>query len=119
MGAPDFLRYPIAMPRHVPPGKAGLIIVAASAAAIALSRCKPFAAKVGKKMAEWGEELQKHAAAEEKPAEATATAEPAAKAEPEVKEEKPADKATAPKKTTAKPKAATAKKPSATKKPKA
>jgi hypothetical protein len=103
----------------IPPGRAGLLVLAAATVPIVISRCKPLAKRVGEKMVEWGEKLQKEARkpdpqpepakAEEAVATATAVAEPVA-AEP-AEPPKPKPKAAAPKKAAAKPKTATKKSP--------
>ncbi|MCC7229537.1 MAG: hypothetical protein IT203_04020 [Fimbriimonadaceae bacterium] len=43
----------------VPPGKAGLLLIAVATVPLILGRCKPFAKRVGSKLVEWGEKLQK------------------------------------------------------------
>lgn len=43
----------------VPPGKAGLFVIAVATVPLILSKCKPFAKRVGSKLVEWGEKLQK------------------------------------------------------------
>jgi hypothetical protein len=51
----------------IPPGKAGVLVLAAATVPLLLSRCKPFAKKVGEKMVEWGEKLQKEVEKPEPP----------------------------------------------------
>ena len=45
----------------IPGGRTGLFVLAAAAVPIVLSRCKPFAKKLGAKMVEWGERINKEA----------------------------------------------------------
>ena len=51
----------------IPPGKAGVLVLAAATVPLLISRCKPFAKKMGEKMVEWGEKLQKEALKPEPP----------------------------------------------------
>ncbi|HJP83879.1 MAG TPA: hypothetical protein VJ835_10285 [Fimbriimonadaceae bacterium] len=55
------------MRRPVVSGKAGLIVLAAAAIPVAIAQFKPAAKKLGEKMVEWGEKLQRDAQ-EAKPA---------------------------------------------------
>ncbi len=105
----------------IPGGRGGLLVLAAAAVPLVLSRCKPLAKKVGEKMVQWGEKIQKDAdrpdstTVEETSSNAdvnTSAEETLQSASPtgkeEVKEQIAAE--TAKKKTPPKPKAATVKK---------
>lgn len=45
----------------IPGGRGGLLLLAAAAVPLVLSRCKPLAKKVGEKMVQWGEKIRKEA----------------------------------------------------------
>lgn len=106
----------------IPGGRGGLLVLAAAAVPLVLSRCKPLAKKVGEKMVQWGEKIQKDAdrpdsttveeTSSNADVKATTEEETLKSASPtgkeEVKEQIAAE--TAKKKAPPKPKAATAKK---------
>jgi hypothetical protein len=48
-----------------PIGRSGLLVLAAAAVPLVLSKCKPAAKWVGEKMVEWGEQLRKEGEAPE------------------------------------------------------
>ncbi|MBI1757329.1 MAG: hypothetical protein HYR64_09515 [Fimbriimonas ginsengisoli] len=78
----------------VPPGRLGLLLIAAAMVPVVLARCKPFAKKVGEALVKAGEKLKETAEEPTKPvATASATNDERRATKPPVRKSKPRTKA--------------------------